>query len=1201
MLSVPLGADELEERLPAELSIAAVNAPGLCVASGPVAALDALEAELAREDIECSRIHIDIAAHSSMLEPILEEFGKFCQGISYAAPERPFVSNVSGTWITPEEATDPQYWVRHLRNTVRFADGVGVLLDDDARVFVEVGPGRVLATLAGLHEAKQPSHAMLTTMRHPAEDADDVVVALGTVGRLWLSGYDVAWDRLAPEERRRRVSLPTYPFEHQPYFIEPGVITAPKPTLARRADPGNWTWRPSWIRQTLTTGSPEALEPGEGPWLLLCDEEGVGAGLAGRLQALGAQVVPVLAGSGFQRGTDGGYRVDPGSASDFEQLVSALEEAGTVPARIVHTWAATDGPVGEDRAFFSLLHLMKALGGAGLDDEMRLDVVTTGGQLVGGEAALEPDRSLVMGPVRVVPKEFPNIRARAIDLPHPSSGGWFEDRAVVQVLSELAHEDEVELVAWRGSDRFVPAFEEVPLPPVGEDEPLTRDGAVWLVTGGLGGLGSLVAEELARRAKVRLVLTSRSGARTPVVGALEALGAQVLVVAADVADEAAMERVVRETHAAFGPINGIVHAAGVIEDALTLMKEADSAARVLAPKVRGTMVLERVTRGEPLERVIYFSSRGAVAGVAGQIDYTSASAFLDAHALRRSQIDGVPALSLNWSAWQGVGLAAGVGSSRGTEHPLLERCVVETETEREYRTSMSPDDYWLLDGHRLRSGEALIPGTGYLELIAAGAEEAGRRSTLELQDVFFFSPFMVQDGSRRDLRVRIETEGADLDVSVEGRAGAGQDWEEHARGTVAAVDRAVPDFDLPSIRGRCADRTVEFTEEEQRNPNLRLGRRWSNLRRLHFGGTEALAELRLPEDVADEAGTFRLHPALLDVASACAQELVPGFEFGAQFFIPVSYGRVTVYDSLPAEAVSHIRIQPGAGPESDSAVYDITIATPDGRVVVDIKDFTMMRVGEGVGGGASSAAGGAGGPLQLQDAITPDEGLDVFRRVLASRLLGDLIVSPQHLTTYLQALKEPELPEAGASGAIQPAPQLDLIDATEVEEALAEHEAVEEVVVLAHEVDGEVKASAFVVWELGEQVTIAELRRFVSGRVEERLIPEQLVELDEMPRTSDGQVDRFALPDPFAPVDDYAAPQTDMEKTIASIWMELLGVPRVSLHDNFLDVGGHSLLAMRAISRISKQTGVRLNPSVMTLNTLSQIAAECEAGVGAVS
>ena len=1195
MLSVPLPVAELEKRLPPELSIAAVNAPDLCVASGPTAALDALEAQLAEEDVECSRIHIDIAAHSSMLEPILEEFGAFCAGIRYGKPTRPFVSNVTGTWITAEEATDPSYWVRHLRHTVRFADGVGVLMEEEGRVFVEVGPGRVLATLAGLHEAKRPAHAMITTMRHPSEEADDVAVALATVGRLWLAGVDVDWSALAPEERRQRIPLPTYPFEHQPHFVAPGEVTAPRPTLARRADPGSWLWRPSWERRTVSTESPTEVE---GTWLVLHDGAGVGQGIATRLASFGARVVSVLPGSSWSDRGDGSFVVDPASSGDFERLVEALEQAGPVPSRIVHAWAATDGPVGEERTFFGLLHLMKAWGSAGLEDELRLDVVTTGGQMVGGEALVEPDRSLVLGPVRVVPKEFPNIRTRAIDLPHPGSGGWFEERAIVQAWTELFIDEDVELVAWRGSDRFVPTYEEVHLPSA-DEAPLTRDGAVWLVTGGLGGLGSLVAEELARRARVRLVLTGRKGERTPAVKSLEELGAEVLVLAADVTDEASMRRVVEETHRRFGPINGIVHAAGVIEDALTLMKETESASRVLAPKVRGTQVLDLVTRGEPLERVLYFSSRGAVAGVAGQIDYTAASAYLDAHALRRSQLDGVPALSLNWSAWQGVGLAAGVGSSRSTSHPLLDRCVVEEESGREYRTSMSPESHWLLDGHRLKSGEALIPGTGYLELIAAGAEEVGRRTTLEMQDVFFFSPFMVQNGERRDLRVRVESDGADLDVSVEGRpVGGGDDWEEHARGTVAAVDRAVPDFRLSEVRARCDARTVEFDQEAQRNPNLRLGHRWSNLSRIQYGNGEALADLRLPDDVAQEVGEFRIHPALLDVACACAQELVPGFELGKQFFIPVSYGRVTVYDALPAECVSHIRLQPGAGPESESAVYDITIAAPDGRVLVDIADFTMMRVREG--GGVGSARAGSGPALQFEGAISPEEGLDVFRRVVASRLLGDLIVSPQHLGAYLEALRSPETPGA-AAGAAPPAPKLDLIDATEVEDALVGHEAIDEAVVLAHEVDGEVKASAFIVWELGEQITIAEVRRFLSGRVEERLIPQQIVEMDAFPRTSGGEVDRAALPDPFAPVDDYAAPQTDMERTIATIWMELLGVPRVSIHDNFLDVGGHSLLAMRAISRIAKQTGVRLNPSVMTLNTLSQIAAECDAGVGAAS
>jgi hypothetical protein len=305
-----------------------------------------------------------------------------------------------------------------------------------------------------------------------------------------------------------------------------------------------------------------------------------------------------------------------------------------------------------------------------------------------------------------------------------------------------------------------------------------------------------------------------------------------------------------------------------------------------------------------------------------------------------------------------------------------------------------------------------------------------------------------------------------------------------------------------------------------------------------------------------------------------------------------------VFESLPAHCLSHVRLQPGAGRESDTAVYDITICAPDGRVLVDIADFTMMRVGatSSVTPRTSEAPGSA--LLQFQGAITPAEGLDAFRRVLAARLPGQLVISPQHLETYLAALKEQARPAAPPLGA----PATDLVDASQVERALAAHEAVAQAVVVAHKSrDGEVKATAFVVWELGEQLTVAEIRRFLKERVPEELLPQQLVELEELPRDGSGAVDRSALPDPFAPKDDYVAPSSDTEKTIAGIWKELLGVARVSVHDNFLDVGGHSLLAMRAISRIAKQTGVRLNPSVMTLNTLSQIAAECDAKVAATT
>lgn len=1195
MLSVPMSAEALTPRLPAGLSIAAVNAPELCVASGPVAALEALERELAAEEIECRRVHINIAAHSAMLDGILAEFGAFTATIRFSAPQRPFVSNVTGTWITPDEATDPQYWVRHLRQTVRFADGVGRVLEDEGRILLEVGPGRILATLAGLHPARRPSQPSLTSMRHPGEALHDQAAALAAVGRLWVAGFGVDWAKLMRGEDRRRVPMPTYPFEHQPYFIAPAAPSLPAPSLGRRKDVGAWFWRPSWKRAPLAGAAAAA----GGRWLVLHEGTGVGAALAERLAASGAEVVHVRPGSSFGRTAPGNYTVDPAAPADWEALVQALVAEGGVPSRLVHAWAATAGAVDEARSFYALLHLAQALGREGVEEPLRLDVLTTGGQHVGGESVLEADRALVLGPVRVLPKEFPNLRCRAIDLPHPAAPGWFEERAVQQALAELAHEGDDEAVAWRGVERYVPAFEELPLPAAEPAGLGVRDGSVWLVTGGLGGLGALVAEELARAARVKLVLVGRTARRTPAVEALEALGAEVLVTAADVTDEAAMRAVVQQAHARFGPITGVLHAAGVVEDALVLIKEPDSAARVLAPKVRGTRVLDAVTRGEPLERVIYFSSRGAFAGVAGQVDYTAASAFLDAFAWRKSALEGVPALSLDWSAWQGVGIAAGGASAgRAGRHPFLERCVREDGTGAEYRSVLAATSHWLLDGHRLRTGEALIPGTGYLEIAQAAAWERTGPAPVELRDVFFITPFVVHGDERRELRVTV-TDGTAGEVVIEGRpAGAAGDWTEHVRAALAPVTPAPAALDVAAVRARCSTRSAVFTGTEQRNANLRLGHRWSNLQRVDYGTGEALASLALPADVAAEAADYRLHPALLDVATACAQALVPGFDTARDFFVPVSYGRVTVHAALPAVCVSHIRLQPGAGPEADTATYDVTIATPEGRVVVDIADFTMMRVQEGARV-AGAPAKGAGAPLQFEGAMTPVEGLDAFRRALAARLPGQLVVSPQHLPAYLAALRQPPEPAAEAA-APAAAPVRELVDASEVEAVLAAHEAVHQVVVTAHrDRAGEVKAAAFVVWELGEQATIAEIRRFLKGKVPESLVPQSLIELEALPLDASGAVDRAALPDPYAPKDDYVAPSTEMEKLIAEIWKELLGASRISVHDNFLDVGGHSLLAMRAVSRIAKASGVRLNPSVITLNTLGQIAAECETKAGA--
>jgi phthiocerol/phenolphthiocerol synthesis type-I polyketide synthase E len=221
MLSVPLSEDALLPLLDERLSLAAINGPSQCVASGPVDAIERLAATLAVRNVDSRRLPIDVAAHSAMLAPILEPFAGFVTTLRLQAPTIPYVSNVTGTWITPAEATNPHYWVRHLCQTVHFSDGIHQLLQDSYRLFLEVGPGRTLSTLVKQLPTKAAGLVALSSLRHPTNQQPDSAFLMMTLGRLWLAGATVEWPGLYTHERRRRVPLPTYPFERRRHWLAP--------------------------------------------------------------------------------------------------------------------------------------------------------------------------------------------------------------------------------------------------------------------------------------------------------------------------------------------------------------------------------------------------------------------------------------------------------------------------------------------------------------------------------------------------------------------------------------------------------------------------------------------------------------------------------------------------------------------------------------------------------------------------------------------------------------------------------------------------------------------------------------------------------------------------------------------------------------------------------------------------------------------
>ena len=220
MLAVQMPESELSSLLGAKLSIASVNGPSLCVVSGTVDAVAGFEKQLDDLKVDHRRLHTSHAFHSEMMEPIVEPFIERVRRVKLKAPRIPYLSNVTGTWVTTEP-TDPAYWGRHLRQTVRFASGLEELLKDPDRLLLEVGPGQTLMTLARQHPNKSADQPVLSSLGHPQQRQSDVLLMLNTLGKLWLLGAQIDWAGFYNDEERRRVSLPTYPFERQRYWIDP--------------------------------------------------------------------------------------------------------------------------------------------------------------------------------------------------------------------------------------------------------------------------------------------------------------------------------------------------------------------------------------------------------------------------------------------------------------------------------------------------------------------------------------------------------------------------------------------------------------------------------------------------------------------------------------------------------------------------------------------------------------------------------------------------------------------------------------------------------------------------------------------------------------------------------------------------------------------------------------------------------------------
>jgi acyl transferase domain-containing protein/acyl carrier protein len=994
MLAVMLDEADLIARLPEGVTVAAVNGPA-CVVAGETEAVNAFAATLEADGVGARKLQTSHAFHSPMMDPILEAFQAEVAKAVRSVPSLPFLSNVTGTWITPQQAVDPAYWASHLRQPVRFAACVASLREVEGPwTFLECGPGR---QLSGLVRSQLPREEAPPVQSLPdmARGEPEVATLYTAAGRLWVAGVPLDTARFGPAGAR--VQLPTYPYERVRHWVDPDSAEFQERDSAGDTGtaplvPREWFAVPTW-RALRPSERTEALES-----CIVFTDGPRGEALAEALRAAGTEVTVVRHGDEYTL-------------------------AEPAPARVVHACALDGEPAGTDldaawRAqevgYFSALALVKAI--AAVSRDMHIDLITSETEDAVSGGLRRPEHATLGGISRVAPLEVNGLTVRRIDVGARTGAQEMiaELRRPVQGSTEIT---------VRGGRRWGLDFAQVTLD---DDEPELREGGCYLITGGLGGIGIKVAEDLAQRTRGVIVLISRTDVLPPreewddhlarhgvidragraiaAIRRMERAGATVAVMTADVAELADLRAVRHQIDVNGWKMAGIIHSAGRAGMGMIEVKDVAAAAGVMRPKVTGTLALQAVFGDLPLDFVLLFSSITAVAGGMGQTDYCAANAFQDAYA-RSLHGWNAQVISMNWGRWEEVGMAAEI-ATRATAHlrpdqsanAPINHPVLTARREEMIQGVIGPDSHWVLDEHRI-GGVSVMPGTAHLECARAAVsylvQNPGGDAVVELSELSFLEPLGVPDGGTARYRVTMDEDG---DFQIQD--GPGRMLAEYRGRWVEPRESAA--VDVNAIKSRCrlvpAGRPVS---EGHRTGVVTYGTRWDCLRETYTGKGEDLALIEAPAAAAADLDRWVLHPALLDIATSF------GFFNGEGSFLPLAYGKVVILDRLPATFYSHLRYQESVTPGLLSAA--VTLMDTDGRVLVEIDDFTLRRVDrEEVSNNlnAKPAARETANPEgEGEESISPTEGVRALRRVLAGNVGRQVAVLPIRVATVQERVK----------------------------------------------------------------------------------------------------------------------------------------------------------------------------------------------------
>lgn len=581
--------------------------------------------------------------------------------------------------------------VHELRNkkTTGISSCIDELLIQPDYILIEMGGGQFNSELIKQNKDSIGNVHMISMFHGHDDKLSDNARLMADIGKLWLCGARIDWEKFYENQVRYRIPLPAYPFERQYYWINSvehsdasGIDIKQHARIKNPID--EWLYSPEWIQAPICPSS--SMDSGDKniDWLIFEDDVGLGKMLLQKLHDKKYNAVSVKMGDGYVCNSDLTYIINPENRDDYVRLLDDLQFKGLIPRNIVHLWSVEIGneknqvshsfEKSQINGYYSLLNFVQAY--FNKNTSVSIWVIANNTQKVQENDLLYPEKATILGPCKVIPQEYPDSECKYIDIDDSAlkNAKSLTDLAAI-LLNEFLTNDNNKVIAYRNNQRWVQVFNRIKPAYNIRNTGLVRDKGVYVITGGLGIIGFSFAEFLAQYINVRLAFICRSNMpprdewdnwleshsnddstsiKISKLKNFEKTGTGILILNADVSDINQMQNALQAVQNEFGEINGIIHAAGVTGENIyfpvknTGKSESDVHFHA---KVHGLVVLDRLTEGKNIDFCILVSSISSILGGLWNTAYSASNIFMDAFAQSKNSVGNMYWMSINWDSW----------------------------------------------------------------------------------------------------------------------------------------------------------------------------------------------------------------------------------------------------------------------------------------------------------------------------------------------------------------------------------------------------------------------------------------------------------------------------------------------------------------------------------------------------------------------